>query len=140
MVFRADSILDPANNWITIKAVMKLLKKLLPSNGIDPTKPADEWIAVYFKLSNGEYGTEEERDSIHRFTDKLSEIISESGMGIFDGDEFGNGEGGLFMYGPNADRLFNVVEPSLRGWKPLEGGYAIKRYGAPAGQSERIEF
>lgn len=72
--------------------------------------------------------------------DLFAEVILKSGAGVFDGDEFGNGECGLFMYGPNADRLFNVVEPLLRGWKPLEGGYAIKRYGTPAGQSERIEF
>ena len=119
---------------------MGLLKKLLGGNNIQSTKPSDEWIAVYLKVSNDEYSTEEERDSFHQFTDKLAEVILNSGAGVFDGDEFGNGECGLFMYGPNADRLFNVVEPLLRGWTPLAGGYAIKRYGAPAGQSERIEF
>ena len=119
---------------------MGLLKKLLGGNNIQSTKPSDEWIAVYLKVSNDEYGTEEERDSIHQFTDKLAEVILKSGAGVFDGDEFGNGECGLFMYGPNADQLFNVMESLLRGWKPLAGGYAIKRYGAPAGLSERIEF
>ena len=119
---------------------MWLLQRLLGGKDRKQTKRWDEWIAVYFKISNDEYGTEEERDAIHRFTDKLAEVILESGVGVFDGDEFGNGECGLFMYGANADRLFNVVEPLLRGWKPLNGGYAIKRYGAPIGQSERIEF
>lgn len=121
---------------------MGLLQKYLGGKGkdIQQTKHPDEWIAVYLKLSDSEYGTQEERDSIHRFTDELSALIRESGIGVFDGDEFGNGEGGLFMYGPNADLLFNLVEPLLRSWKPLEGGYAIKRYGAPASQSERIDF
>ena len=119
---------------------MGLLKKLLGGNNIQSTKPSDEWIAVYLKVSNDEYGTEEERDSIHQFTDKLAEVILKSGAGVFDGDEFGNGECGLFMYGANADQLFNVMESLLRDWKPLAGGYAIKRYGAPAGLSERIEF
>ncbi len=111
---------------------------------IQATKPSDETIdetiAVYIKLSNDKYGTEEERDSIYQFTDKLVEVVLKSGAGVFDGDEFGNGECGLFMYGPNADRLFSAVESLLRSWKPLEGGYVIKRYGAPDGQSERIEF
>lgn len=122
------------------KAIMRLLQKILGGKDLQPTKPPEEWIAVYFKLSNDEYGTQEERDSIHQFTDKLAEVIRKSGMGVFDGDEFGNGECGLFMYGLDADQLFNVVEPLLRTWEPIKGGYAIKRYGAPAGQSERIEF
>lgn len=101
---------------------MRLLSKLLRSNKRDQAKQPDEWIAVYFKLSNQEHGTSEERDSIHRFTDELAGLIRESGAGVFDGDEFGNGECGLFMYGPNADRLFNAAEPLLRRWKPLAGG------------------
>lgn len=119
---------------------MGLFQKLLGGRERKQKKLADEWIAAYFKLASEGYGTQEERDSIHRFTNELAEVIRESGTGIFDGDEFGNGECGLFMYGPNADQLFNVVEPLLRRWKPLEGGYVIKRYGAPAGQSERVEF
>lgn len=119
---------------------MGLLKKILSGKVHQSTSRSDEWIAIYFKVSNDEYGTDEERDVIHHFTDILAEVILKSGAGVFDGDEFGNGECGLFMYGPNADRLFNVVEPLLRGWKPLRGGYAIKRYGAPVGQSERVEF
>lgn len=128
----------PVNNELRIEYPMELLRKILKGKNIEPTK--DEWIAVYFKLSSGEYGTQEERDSIHRFTDRLTEIIAKSNMGIFDGDEFGNGEGGLFMYGGNADQLFDVVEPFLRTWEQLKGGYVIKRYGAPPGQGERIEF
>jgi len=104
------------------------------------SKSDDEWIAVYFNFSDSDYGTQAERDSIHRFTDILSAAIQQSGEGVFDGDEFGNGECGLFMYGPSADRLFCVIEPLLSGWEPLKGGYAIKRYGAPVEQRERIEF
>lgn len=117
---------------------MRLLQKFFGGRK-QPAKSGDEWIAVYFKLSN-EYGTQAERNDVHRFTDKLDKLIRESGAGVFDGDEFGNGEGGLFMYGPNADSLFSIIEPLLRDWKPLKGGYAIKRYGAPTDQSERIEF
>ena len=116
---------------------MRLFSKLLGKNKETQTK--DEWIAVYLKLSNDNYGTDTERDSIRKFTDMLDEAIRESGQGIFDGDEFGEGEASLYMYGPNADKLFEVVEPLLRNWKSLKGGYAIKRYGTSL-EKERIEF
>jgi len=98
----------------------------------------EQWITIYFPLSNGEYGSQDERDSIHRFTNRLDEQIRQSGAGVFDGDEFGNGEGALFMYGPDANKLFSVIEPLLQNWAPLRGGYVIKRYGAA--DSERIQF
>lgn len=120
---------------------MNLSKKLFDGKKQHSEKFQDEWIAVYFTLSGSEYGTQEEREAVHRFTDQLNRAINESGEGVFDGDEFGDGQGGLFMYGRDADRLFHVVEPLLRSWPPLrKGGYAIKRYGAPHDQQERIDF
>jgi hypothetical protein len=104
-----------------------------------PESP-QEWIAVYFKLTSGsEFGSTEERAVVHRFTDKLASVIEEQRAGVFDGDEYGNGQGALFMYGPNADRLFDVVYPLLSAWELLRGGHAIKRYGMPE-RSERVEF
>ena len=76
---------------------------------------------------------------VHRFSDSLASVIEDQQIGVFDGDEYGNGEGALFMYGPNADRLFEAVYLLLSTWSPVKGGYAIKRYGVPE-RSERIEF
>jgi hypothetical protein len=98
-----------------------------------------ECLMVCLKVSNAQFGTHEERDSVHRFTDKLASIIEQNGVGEFDGDEFGGGEGRLFIYGPSADELFDVIAPMLRSWEPLNGGHVIKRYGRPA-ESERIDF
>ncbi len=98
-----------------------------------------EWIAVYFALEGGIYGSPAERDAAHRFAGELSRVIAASGAGVFDGDEFGDSECGLFMYGLNADRLFAVVEPLLRNWPPMQGGFALKRYGAASGEV-RIDF
>lgn len=120
---------------------MNLWEKLFDRKEQRVEKPKYEWIAVYFTLSGNEYGTQEERDAVHRFTDELHRVINESGEGVFDGDEFGNGQGVLFMYGRDADSLFRVVEPLLRNWPPLmNSGYVIKRYGAPPERQERIDF
>jgi hypothetical protein len=116
---------------------MSLLGKLF---GAKPAAPSDECVKLCVRLSDDEYGSAAERDAVHEFTDKLAAAIEEHHAGEFDGDEFGEGECMLFMYGPSADRLFDVIEPLLKGWEPLKGGYAIKRYGAPGSHSVRIDF
>jgi hypothetical protein len=70
----------------------------------------------------------------------LAEAIRIHGAGEFDGDEFGNGECTLFMYGPNAETLFAVIAPTLENWKALKGGYVTKRFGPPGSRSEKVTY
>ena len=72
--------------------------------------------------------------------DRLREAIRANDAGEFDGDEFGGGECVLFMYGHDAGKLFSAIQPILKDWQTLLGGYAIKRYGPPGSRSERIDF
>jgi hypothetical protein len=53
----------------------------------------------------------------------------DQGVGEFDGEEFGGGRCVLYMYGPDADRLFGVVEPILKATPVARGGFVIRRYG-----------
>jgi hypothetical protein len=100
----------------------------------------EQAVVVYVKLSGGAQGSKEERDAIHRMTDRLSEAIMIKGVGEFDGDEFGGFEGVLFMYGSDADRLFEAIFPLLRQWPALKGGHAIKRYGPPGSRVAKVDF
>ena len=100
-------------------------------------------VIVYLRLSDNGFGTEAERDAIHALTDRLAAAISAQHAGEFDGDEFGAGACGLYMSGPNADRLFAAVEPLLRADRLAAGGYAIKRYGPasdPNALVARVDF
>lgn len=99
-----------------------------------------EWIAVYFPLISGEYGSESEVAEIHTFTDHLQAMISESSKGVFDGDEFGEGQCGLFMYGPDADQLLAVILPFFASWNKAAGGQIILRYGDRHGREQRISL
>ncbi len=103
------------------------------------TSAPKEWIAVCLRLEGGEYGNDNEREAIKDFARELDSEIRAHDVGTFDGDEYGNGECSLFMYGPNADTLFATIETLLKHWDRLKGGYVIKRYGS-SGASERIEF
>jgi len=105
-------------------------------------KAADrkQWMALTFTLPSGEiYGNQLERDKIHEFSHQLAAEISQSGLGTFDGDEFGERKCSLYAYGADADALFETMLPLLSTWDFMKGGYAIKRYGDPVA-SEKITF
>ncbi|HZI45584.1 MAG TPA: hypothetical protein VFD53_10210 [Ilumatobacter sp.] len=44
----------------------------------------------------------------------------------------------LYMYGPNADALWTVIEPVVRAAQLSKASYAVKRYGEPGSPKERI--
>jgi hypothetical protein len=90
---------------------------------------ADQAVLVYLKLSDDRFGTSEERDQIRELSDQLEKAIQDHGVGEFDGDEFGEGQCTLFMYGPDADALFETIEPMLRDSSLTANGHAVRRYG-----------
>jgi hypothetical protein len=87
-------------------------------------------VKICLKLSE-EYGTADEVESIHELSDVFAAAIEENKSGEFDGDEFGGGECTLFMYGPDADRLFESIREPLAASNFAHGGYVIKCYGPP---------
>ena len=89
----------------------------------------DHAVLVHLPLSDDEFGTEAEREAIFALTDRMESAIADAGAGEFDGNEFGGGECVLFMYGPDADRLFNAVQPLLASSRFARGGHVVKRYG-----------
>ena len=98
---------------------------------------------VHLTLSNAEFGESSEREVIRALTSRLEAAIQQAGAGEFDGDEFGAGTCTLYMYGPDADKLFAAVEPGLRGSTLARGGHAIKRYGPatdPQSRQVRVDF
>ena len=97
----------------------------------------DHAVIAHLPLSNGDMGTEEERDVIFLLEDRLSAAIERAGAGEFDGNEFGAGECVLYMYGPDADRLYDTIVPHLQMAAAARGGYAIKRYGEATDPSAR---
>ncbi|MCC2616070.1 hypothetical protein LJ739_07440 [Aestuariibacter halophilus] len=65
--------------------------------------------------------------------DKLEKAITKSGVGEYDGNEIAvdGSDGFLYMYGPDADRLFLVVKPILEETPFTKGADVTKRYGPP---------
>jgi hypothetical protein len=101
---------------------------------------ADEQAVIVNIKVGGEMGNSEERKRIAALEEQLAAVIKESGAGDFDGDEFGKGVCTLYMYGPSADRLFSVVQPTLKKFRASSGSYVVKRYGKPGAKQERVEI
>jgi hypothetical protein len=95
-------------------------------------------VIVHIKLDGGAFGADSERDAIESIEALLETAIATALVGEFDGDEFGGHECVLYAYGPDADRLFAVMQPILAAAPIVKGGYAIKRYGEAA-DSRAIE-
>jgi len=63
--------------------------------------------------------------------DRLADAIDMHDAGEFDGDVLGPDDATLYMYGPDADRLFAAIRPVLKRVRFPIGSYVVKRYGDP---------
>jgi len=70
----------------------------------------------------------------------LIAAIDASGIGEFDGNAIGRDGAVLYMYGPDADLLFDVVGPVLEGMDLPRGSFALKRYGPPGANKTRVNL
>lgn len=83
-------------------------------------------VIVHFK-----YGSTNLKD-LHKLEDKLEKEIAKSAVGEYDGNEIAvdGSDGRLYMYGPDADKLFSAIEKTLKKTKFMEGAEVTKRYGS----------
>ncbi|WP_374355409.1 hypothetical protein [Chitinimonas sp.] len=121
---------------------MKFLRWLIPLFGIMTTSTAaaaqpaptkDEHAVVVHFI----YGSKDLK-SLFALEDKLEKAILAAGAGEFDGNEVATdgSDGYLYMYGPNADRLFAAIKPILEKTPFMHGAKAKLRYGPPQAASQ----
>ena len=93
------------------------------------TNGTDESQAVIVHFS---YGSRD-LSKLFQLEDKLDKAISAAKAGIYDGNEMATdgSDGFLYMYGPDADRLFAVVKPILEQTPFMKGATVTKQYGPP---------
>jgi hypothetical protein len=86
-------------------------------------------VIVRLPLDDAQFGSEERREALNALEDELIKAVELAEAGEFDGNDFGQGECTFFMYGPDADVLYMVIEVVLQEFPVARGGHAIKRYG-----------
>ncbi|MBI4303595.1 MAG: hypothetical protein HY665_04590 [Chloroflexi bacterium] len=72
-------------------------------------------------------------DSLFALEEKLESAILKAEAGEYDGNEVGmdGSDAFLYMYGPDADILFETVRPILEASGLMKDATAVKRYGPP---------
>lgn len=90
--------------------------------------PPEHAVIVRFSVSDDTFGNPEERAAFLTLETTIARAIDAAGAGEYDGNMFGNGEVVLYAYGPDADRLFAVMEPHLRGYEARPAS-CVLRYG-----------
>ena len=78
---------------------------------------------------------------IFALEDQLESAISNAGVGEYDGNELAadGSDGILYMYGPDGDRLFDVIRPILELSPFMKGAKVIIRYGPPTVNTRQRE-
>ena len=118
---------------------MGILKNLFgraPSATTPVVKPPVQAVLVYLKGTGLPPHVYEQFD-LATLEDQLTAAIIAGVLGEFDGNEVGPGETKLYMYGPDAERLFSGIEATLRAYPLCSGARVVIRKGGPgAGQRE----
>ncbi|MFF2205901.1 hypothetical protein [Streptomyces sp. NPDC058145] len=94
----------------------------------------EEAVIAHYRLSDSKYGSRAERNAIYNAERAMAAAVEKAGVGEVDGNEFGGGEAVLYAYGKDAEPLFKVMEPTLRGL-PFRPAHVVLRQGSREAQS-----
>ena len=108
---------------------MGLLKRLA---GGEMPKPPEQAVIVAFHFQ-----PVSDLQPVFDLESALEDAIAQASAGEFDGNEVSvdGGAHALYMYGPDADRLFAAVQPVLDACPFMQGATVTLRYGPPAGET-----
>ena len=113
---------------------MGFLKRFrAPSAPIPPTKGGEEQAVLVHLDGQGLSAEVYERYDLVTIDDQLTAVLEGKGLGDYDGDEIGEGGATLFLYGPDAERLFAAIEPTLRAYPLCRNARVVIRRGGPGG-------
>ena len=106
------------------------------ASAADPSPSAPEQaVIVYFH-----YGSRD-LQPLFALEDQLESAVAKAHVGEYDGHEIAidGSDGHLYMYGPDADRLFEAVKPVLESSRFMKGAKVKKRYGPPKDGVREVE-
>ncbi|MFO0610949.1 MAG: hypothetical protein U0414_00075 [Polyangiaceae bacterium] len=103
--------------------------------------PTPHAVIVHFALSNDTFGSEADRVLLEALEDQLHEALANGDLGYVDGHDVGQGEAGVYLYGPHADALFDAIEPTVRRATRGKKVWVMKCYGsADDARTDRVEL
>lgn len=108
---------------------MNILSRIFGSKSEPPAKPVEHAVIVNFT-----YIGSTDLSPLFALERQLEEAITSARAGEYDGNEVAvdGSHGCLYMYGPDADKLFAVVRPALEACGFMKGAKVRLRYGPPS--------
>jgi hypothetical protein len=85
-------------------------------------------VIAHLRLAAGGFGDAGQRKQVYEAERVMAAAAEEAGVGEVDGNEFGGGKAVVYAYGPDADALFKVLEPTLRSL-PFRPAHVVLRRG-----------
>lgn len=107
---------------------MSILRHIFGQNSATP--PSQQAVLVHLDGTGLPEHIYEQYD-LATIEDRLIEVIERERLGEFDGNEIGPVEATLYMYGPDAERLFAGIESILREYPLCQGARVEIRCGGP---------
>jgi len=80
----------------------------------------------------------EDFDQMVLLSDRLTASLAKTNLGMFNGNEIGGGETVLFLYGDDAEKLFEHILPVLQQYEFCRGARAIISQGAPGAPQRKV--
>jgi hypothetical protein len=109
------------------------------SKSAGPPSKREECVLVHLDCSSLPDEVYRQCD-VMTLSDRLSEILERSGLGESDGDEYRPAETTLFMYGPDAERLFEGIEAALKAYPLCQNARVVVRRGSPGAPEREIRL
>jgi hypothetical protein len=108
---------------------MSILSRIFGSKSKITAKPIEHAVIVKFA-----YIGSTDLDPLFALEAQLESTITAARVGEYDGNEVAvdGSDGTLYMYGPDADKLFAAVRPVLEACSFMKGAVVKLRYGPPA--------
>ena len=108
---------------------MSILSRIFGTESEIGAKPVEHAVIVSFS-----YIGSTDLDPLFALESQLEAAINTAKVGEYDGNEVAvdGSDGTLYMYGPDADKLFAIVRPVLESCSFMKGASARLRYGPPA--------
>lgn len=110
---------------------MALLDKL--ANLSDGNRQGEQAVIICLQFPVGKLQEKKAVDALYDLDDIFCNIIQTSGTGTYDGHEFCEGPDEesvrFFMYGPDANRMYDEIKPILQALPRLQEVSIIKQYG-----------
>ena len=81
-----------------------------------------------------------ERHDLSTLEDQLRGVLTEPSLGEYDGNEIRESETVLYLYGPDAERLYASIESTLRGYPLCRNARVLIRRGGPGTSSREVRL